>query len=245
MRFVSDRFKTPRMDQVLGQRDYYPILAVPVVIIWLITTWLAFDYGRGRAGYDSGEAAVRLGELRDEIKVLDKEREQLKRRIAALERQDQVYKESELQMKNSMIGYQDEKLKLEKEVLFLRGVISGRPGRAQLRVHNLKTVADKTTGEYRLQFTIDQSMAGKRRVEGDAKISLTGVGADGKETTLTMKEIAKGETLTKVGFLHFQKLDEIFKLPDGFKPAHWRVELNPGGDDVEGVNERFDWRIVD
>ncbi|MBU0501332.1 MAG: DivIVA domain-containing protein [Gammaproteobacteria bacterium] len=244
MRFMPDRFKTPNITHVMGQREY-PVLALPVLIVWLITTWLAFDYGRGRAGYDSGEAAVRVGELRDEIKVLDKEREQLKRRIAALERQDQVYKEAELQMKNTMVGYQDAKLKLEKEVLFLRGVISGRPGKAQLRVHNLKTSVDKTTGDYRLQFTIDQSMAGKRRVEGDAKVSLTGVDKNGKEITLAMGDIAKGQALAKMGFLHFQKLDESFKLPDGFKPSHWRVELSPGGEDIEGLNERFEWRILD
>lgn len=246
MKWIQERFRRPHVTHVWGERrSNYPILAIPVVLVWLVTTWFAFDYGRGRAGYDSGEAAVRVGELRDEIRVLDKEREQLKRRIAALERQDQVAQEAQLQMKSTLIRHQDEKLKLEKEVLFLRGVISGQPGKAQLRIQNFKTMVDSATGFHRLQFTIDQSMAGKRRVEGDAKITLTGADKNGKEVTLPLGDIAKDDAPMQMGFLHFQKIDQFFKLPDGFKPSYWKVQLDPSEEEVDGLSERFEWKIVD
>lgn len=239
---MPNRFKTPTIGHAVDEW-HYPVLAIPIILVWLITTWVAFDYGRGRAGYDSGEASNRLGKLREEIRILDKEREQLKRKVASLERELQVRKEAERRLKESMINDQDKKLALEKEVLFLRGVISGKPAKAVLRVHQLQTLADKTSGRYRLRFTIDQSMAGKKRVEGEVKITLTGVDKNGKEQALMFNGIALQEWKPEMGFLHFQKIDQIFRLPEGFKPVFWRIELKPTNKDIEGLRERFDWRL--
>ena len=239
---VSQRFKTPKIGSGMDG-SHYPILAVPVILVWLISAWVAFDYGRGRAGYDSGAAEKRLDELREEIRILGKEREQLKRNVASLERESQVRKEAERRLQERMIGDQDEKLALQKEILFLRGVISGKPDKARLRVHDLYTLVDRPTNRYRLKFTIDQSMAGKKRVIGNVAMALVGVDKSGRDKTLKFKNIALNKKQSKMGFLHFQKIDRFFKLPDGFRPVYWRIGLEPTGDDVEGLKERFDWSL--
>ena len=240
MKLMPDRFKTPKIAHDLDGW-HYPVLALPVILIWLLTAWLAFDYGRGRAGYDSGAVADRVDVFREEIKVLEKEREQLKRKIASLEREAQIYAEAEKKLKTSIMSQQDEKLALQKEVLFLRGVISGKSPKGLLRIQELQTLRDNTSGQYRLRFTIAQSLAGKKRVEGAMNISLVGVNRMGKDETLDFKNIATNEFQNKMGFWHFQKRDLAFKLPKGFKPVYWRVALKPTVKNYVELNERFDW----
>lgn len=239
---MSQRFKTPRIGSGLDEWNY-PVLVVPIILVWLISSWLAFDYGRGRAGYDSGAAEERLDEFREEIRILEKEREQLKRKVVSQERELQVRKEAERKLQEQMIGDQDKKLALQKEVLFLRGVISGKPEKTRLRIQNLKTFVDKTSGRYLLKFTVDQSMAGKKRIEGPVNIVLVGVDKAGRDKSLEFNDIALKNEKTEMGFLYFQKIERYFNLPNGFRPVYWRIELEPTESDVESLKERFDWSL--
>jgi regulator of replication initiation timing len=234
-------FKTPRIIRP-GDRSAYPYLWLPLLLLWLFSTWQSFDYGRERAGFDSGQAAESLEKVRGELRILWRERDQLKRQIASLEDEQKVHKVVQEEMQKTLRQQQTERLALEKKLLFLRGAKNTDLDQTLLQVRDLKTWKDKATGLYHLTFTISQAMTTQPSVKGEIKVVLKGADEKQQVKQLPFAEIAQGELSTGLDLEQFQKIDWNYRLPEGFEPAHWEVHLKAESDKVKDYRENFPWK---
>lgn len=244
MRFKRSPFRTPSITRP-GDGPAYPYLLLPLILLWLASSWYAYDYGRERAGFDSDRAEQRLTELRAEMKVFKRERDQLKRQLVNLESENKVFRVVQAELQASIRQEQDERLALEKKHLFLRGVEKGELERAVLELRELKTWQEQPGSDYRLSFTLTQAMHKQPQVQGQIRLSLIGTDAEGKEQALPFGRIAQEKWSGRMNFKHFQRIETRYRLPEGFVPSEWWVEIQPEDDRVVSYRDRFAWRLVE
>lgn len=234
-------FRTPRITRP-GDGFGYPFLVLPLILLWLSSSWLAFDYGREIAGFDSGRAGEQMDKLRGELRTHFRERDQMERQIAALENEKKIHAVVQTEMQQTLKQLQNERLALEKKLLFLRGVSGGNPDQALLEVRDLKTWKDKTTDNYHLAFTINQTMNKQPSVKGEIQVSLKGTNAEKKEQVLKFVEIGQGEVGSTMKFKNFQKVHWLYQVPEGFVPGEWNFKLKSTIAKVKSYKENFPWQ---
>ncbi len=237
-------FHTPRITRP-GDRSRYPLLLLPLILLWLGTSWLSFDYGRERAGFDSGKAAERLQQVRGELSILQREREQMKRQMVNLESENKIHKVVQAELQASLKQLQNERLVLEKKLLFMRGVQSGELDNAVLEVRELKTWPVATNGDFRISFTITQAMGKQPVVQGTIKLMLRGMDKSGATVELPFAEIVQGKLRTRMNFKHFQKVEWDYRVPKDFEPTAWRIQLQPESERITPYEQDFAWRSAD
>lgn len=241
MRARQNPFRTPRIVRD-GDRSAYPYLFLPLLLLWLASSWYAYDYGRQRAGFDSDQAANRLTQLRAEMKILQREREQLKRQLTNLESENRIYSVVQAELQTGLEQEQKARLALEKKLLFLRGASEGELAKAILEVRDIKTWRESPDGDYRLGFTLTQALSKQPLIQGQMRLGLIGIDAEGNEQAYPFGRLVRSDWTGRVNFKHFQKVEAAYRVPEGFRPAEWQIEIVPEGDQVAPYRDRFDWQ---
>jgi predicted nuclease with TOPRIM domain len=178
-----------------------------------------------------------------QITELQEERSQLRRRIAELERRNQIDEEAVSRAREELKSFQTERLKLEEELAFLRGIMSAGSGKQGLRIHDLRLSRLNSEDLFRFRFTVSNVQKNSGVTQGRIWVTLEG-NQDGKVSTLPLEAVTaeKVESL-KMRFRYFQKVDGQIQLPQGFQPNAVSVEVRPVNRGQKPVKQRFDWRI--
>jgi TolA-binding protein len=178
-----------------------------------------------------------------QIAELREERSQLRQRIAELERRNQIDEEAVSRAREELKSFQTERLKLEEELAFLRGIMSAGSGKQGLRIHDLRLDRLNSENLFRFRFTVSNVQKNSGVTQGRIWVTLEG-NQDGKVSTLPLEAVTaeKVESL-KMRFRYFQKVDGQIQLPQGFQPNAVSVEVRPVNRGQKPVKQRFDWRI--
>lgn len=214
---------------------------IAALLGWVI--WLAFDFGRYRAGFDSNIVGERSAVLRDRVEELDDENKELRQRLAVIERGEQIDVKAAAESRKQFKELQDERMRLEKEVSFLRSVVSPDQTEQGLQVQDFKLVSGAGGDEYRFQFTLTRSKKGKKAVKGDVAVSLSGV-QDGQILHMALSDVtADKKDKIKFQFKNFQTLKGIVRLPDGFAPDSLILDIHPKSRGFDKFVRSFDWIV--
>lgn len=219
-------------------------IAIRVVIAALIlgASYLVFEFGRIRGGYDVLAAAEERQEYEAEIEMLENEIVALNEQIALLETHREIDGEAYREVEASLTELQAKIQEQQDAIAFYRGIVSPKDGNAGLRVQDLRLTRGKDEHEYTIRLVLVQAMKHDRKVSGNVNLRIDGI-ENGVE-----KSYSYGELLPKdadrswaFSFRYFQDFDRQVVLPDGFTPERITVSVESRTRSIASIEESFPW----
>lgn len=175
------------------------------------------------------------------IETLKAEREDLMRRLAMAEQAAKLDREALTAVKQNIKTYQDERLAMEEELAFLKGIVSTDDKAEGLKVTLFNLNREAEPGLYSYRLAVSQTINSGITAKGYIKIDIEGLAGD-KTKTLALAEISPDkQDKIKMRFRYFQYVDGQMKLPDGFEPSKMLVNVEPSSSKLSSVSQSFDW----
>jgi hypothetical protein len=173
------------------------------------------------------------------LAVIDKESEQLKSRIAVLERSEQVAKAALVDVQQTLRERDEEVDGLRADLAFYGRLVGGSK-REGLAVHALRLRAVKDSKAWNVVATLTQNFQRGQDIKGRLTMSVEGVQGE-KLTTLDWSALAQGQDKSGIeySFKYFQQVSGTIMLPDGFAPN--RVIVRADGEGAR-VEQEFSWK---
>ena len=232
---------TPKIVHHGKQRIFYGVLIVAVLMV--VAAWAGFDYGRQHSL--SHEAVERENvEIRRQLEAMDLERGRLRERLAAQQRASQIDREATKLMREELRQSQDDRTALEQELALLRGIVSNGAIQKGLYIQGFALMRGEREGVFRFRFTVGQAFKNVKSAKGTIHVTVEGEQA-GQDIKLGLKELSGGKVeVLKMGFRHFQDVEGLFELPEGFEPRNVVVEIKPKGKRLSPVEKHFVWLVA-
>ena len=232
--------KSPLQQHSAGRTLLFRVLVVALVAV---STYLVFEFGRIRAGYDIVEVASIRQAYEDHIAQLDDEIVELKQEVAILKTNREVDRKSYEEVEASLGTLQAKIQEQRDAIAFYRGIVSPADGNSGLRVQNLKLTRGKAEREFKIRLVLVQAMQHDRKVSGDVSLSVEG-SQDGVDRTYALAELVPTEDkgTWEFSFRYFQDFDRLLILPDGFTPERITVEVRSRTRSISSIEESFAWK---
>lgn len=228
-------------------RTYAPLrrmlLLGGAAILGLLLLYVAFEWGRSRAGFDGRAARIERGEQRDRIRELEREVRSQRVRMAGYdtERTGQVRERAEL---GRTIGeLQGEIARLRSELAFYRGVVGDQASDKALKIQEFRITRGEGPHDYLVRLVLGRPLRPEDVIAGRLRITFEGT-RGGAQTDLDLTAVS----LTPSGELSFsyryvETLEQAVRLPADFVPARTTVELIPSRRGLNPVRETFLWTV--
>lgn len=200
---------------------------------WLLSLGLAAAFALGIAG------AVRKENSRAQLTEERARSEELKKRIAVLERSEQVA-QGALDELQKTVRDRDEEIDALRADLAFYGRLVGGSRREGLAVHAITLKRVEQSDAWTFTATLTQNFKRGQDIKGRLTLSLEGI-RSGKLTTLDWKSLAQEREAAGIeyGFKYFQQLTGTIMVPPDFSPA--RVKVRAEGDGGR-TDQEFDWK---
>ena len=219
-------------------------IAIRVVIAALIlgASYLVFEFGRIRGGYDVVSAAEQRQAYEAEIEALEKEIVALNEQIALLETHREIDDEAYREVEASLTDLQAKIQEQQDAIAFYRGIVSPKDGNAGLRVQDLRLSRGKDEREYTIRLVLVQAMKHDRKVSGNVNLRIDGI-ENGTEKSYSYGELLPedAERSWAFSFRYFQDFDRQVVLPDGFTPERITVSVESRTRSIASIEESFPW----
>ena len=188
--------------------------------------------------------------LREQVqKLTEREREgqarieELERAVASHARARQVEEAAYSRVESSLASLQTEKLTLEEEVAFYRGIVASRENQS-VRVRRLFLFPGTTDGKYRFQVVLTRNMKDDKVLDGALTLSVDGE-QGGKTLSIpasALLERSDGQLPFRFRFFH--RLEGEFDLPPEFVPHRVHVRVDAPGEVPASTERAFDWLVT-
>jgi hypothetical protein len=176
-----------------------------------------------------------------EYKAAREENEQLKQRVAILERADQVDRVASSDLQQTLREREEEIAGLRTDLAFYSRLVGGGARREGLAVHSVYVAPVKDSRAWNVTVTLTQNMKRSQASEGRVQLAIEGV-LNGQLKNLAWSDMAAGSDSSGLpfSFKYFQRVSGTVMLPDGFSPNRIKVvaEASGGGGRVE---QGFAW----
>lgn len=187
----------------------------------------------------------RIKEQAQEIASLVEERGRLREQIAALERAGQIDKEAMREVREELKQSRSSYMEMESELALLRGIVETSVKSEGLYIQGFRLDKAEEAQLYRYSFTVSQSLKNAGAAVGWIELALEGE-KNGEQSLLPLKEITKEkDEKLKMRFRHFQDVDGLIQLPEGFNPERVIVEINPTNNKLPQIKKTFDWLVAE
>ena len=208
----------------------------------LVSSYLIFELGRIKAGYDILETASERQGYEDHIAELEDEITAFKQEVALLETHRDIDREAYSEVEGSLSSLQAKIVEQQDALAFYRGIVSPSDGKPGLRVQDLTLTRGDEERQFNLRLVLVQSLQHDRKVSGEVELSVQG-SQDGEETVYQLSQLlpADADSDWLFSFRYFQNFDRRLLLPDGFTPRQIRVEVRSKTRSIADIEESFDW----
>ena len=232
-----------RPPKIVSEQERFPFwLRALLLLISLVTAaWLGYIQG------SDGSPASLVGldsDAKRRIETLENERNALRRELKMVKQAAEIDRESIISIRDQIKQFQDERLKLEEELAFLRGIVSTDNKKQGLRVQNFKLEPGLESGQYIYKFSVSQVINSGIVAKGSIGLSILGL-QQGQSKKLNLSQVSS-EKLDKIKmrFRYFQNVEGKLKIPEGFEPASIEVEVKPSSKKLQPVKESYNWSPV-
>jgi hypothetical protein len=218
-------------------------LRIAVIVAVLVGGYLIYEFGRIQAGYNVVDAAAERDAYEDRLEDRNKQISSLKEKIALLETDRDIDRESYKLVEESLSNLQAKIQEQREAIAFYRGIISPDDGGRGLRVQDLRVSKGKDDREYHVRLVLVQVMQHDRNVKGDVAFSLEGA-QDGVTATYTLEQLVPEDEDSEwpFSFRYFETFERELILPDGFTPEKVNVEVRSRTKSVASVEQSFLWQ---
>jgi len=202
--------------------------------------WVAFEYGRKVAGYDSAGADAYIDQLQAQLEESQAEIVESTRQATMLERNSRIDDDASVQLKDTLAQAQNEALELKKELSFYKSIVAPEQGKRNLAIQTIQLVKNDE-GAYQYKITVSQRGRNDQFARGTVDLSISGVDK-GKPVTLNLAEVSNATKIPlKFSFKYFQKFEGVMTLPKTFQADTLNVKVNPSKGKIKAVDEQFAW----
>jgi hypothetical protein len=209
-----------------------------LLILILGVAWAA--YQQGLSG-ETTSLAVLQPNAKAQIERLQQERDELRRELSMVKQAAEIDRESIITIREQIKKFQDERLKMEEELAFLRGIVSTTSKKQGLRVQNFRLEPGLETGQFIYKFSVSQVINSGILAKGKINISVEGL-LDGRSKQLSLKQLSEEkQTSIKMRFRYFQNVEGKLQIPDGFEPASIHIDVKPSVKKLAPVTETYNW----
>lgn len=216
------------------------VVKVAAGIAALAVIWLAFDYGRQRAGFDSKTAADLQETLESTVSELRHKNEELRGQNAILVQAAEIDRKAYAEVDESLKDLQNEVLELKQEVDFYRGIVSPEEGEG-LRIQEFSMDRNGMTKSYRYKLVLSQFVKKRYFVKGYVQLTIHGMRGT-QQKALDLKDVSdSGKNSVAFRFKYFQELDGDIVLPDDFEPLRVELVAVPQTSGAKAVRKVFSW----
>ncbi|MCU7875386.1 MAG: hypothetical protein KZQ84_01055 [Candidatus Thiodiazotropha sp. (ex Lucinoma borealis)] len=236
---IDKKYNVPR---IIGAHEGAPRwLRLGLLLILLGgVAWLA--YQKGGSGISQGFARLQLGS--DRVETLEQERNDLRRELAMVKQAADVDREALLAIRNQIKTLQDEGLKMEEELTFLRSIVSTSSKKQVLKLQNFKIEPGLEAQQYIYKFSVSQAINSGSVVNGKIEMTVMGL-LDGQTKLLKLEQLSEEQlTSHKMRFRYYQNVEGKFHLPTGFQPATITIEVKPSNSKLAPVSESYNWSPI-
>ncbi len=211
------------------------VLGLPLVL------WGVFDYGRYRAGFDSGEAGRMRADLLDTIQSLRETNELLRQQTVTMERARDIDRQAYAEVDTNLVTLQKEVLDLKEEVAFYRSIVAPNKAVSGVRVQSLQLKANGGNRGYSYKLVLAQMGADAKPAKGRAKIVVQGLLGQ-TQSEFSLDKAGQSSAGYFFQFKYFDESEGDLVLPEAFVPTRVVVEVlteSPTRDRSEAV---YSWR---
>lgn len=216
-----------------------------LLLLTLAIAAVAYAYNRGLTdgGYFYGEARAEREAMESRLAEAEATEQHLREQVAVLERAQEVEQAARENLRQDVIGLQDEIQNLREELAFYRGIVSPEDGQRGLQIQEFSLEPAEGPRQYRYNLMLIQALTHDRRVEGRIELSLVG-SLNGEAHSLELSELSDREELV-FAFRYFEGFDGTLELPEGFDADQVVLRVLPSGRNRSSLEERFDWPSAD
>jgi hypothetical protein len=234
------KFRPPKIVSAQGGLSFW-LRSLLLLLLLLIVAWVAYQQGSG--GGSAGFVGLQADNT-GHIEALEEERNALRRELAMVKKAAEIDQESIVSIKNQIKQFQDERLKMEEELAFLRGIVSTTNKKHALRVQNFKLEPGLESGQYIYRFSVSQVINSGIVAKGVIELNIEGL-QNGRSTRLSLAQVSEEKLdRIKMRFRYFQNVEGKLLLPNGFEPATIEIDVKPSGGKLERVKESFNWSPI-
>lgn len=234
--------KKYRVPKIVGANDGVPRWIRMGLLLILLggVAWLA--YKQGGSGLAQGFARLQSG--MDHVRLLEKERNELRRELAMVKQAADVDHEALIAVRDQIKQLQDERLRMEEELTFLRGIVSTSTKKQVLRVQNFKLEPGLEAQQFVYKFTVSQVINSGSVVKGKIEMAVTGT-QDGQAKLLKLDALSDEKLGShKMRFRYYQNIEGKLHLPADFKPAMIKIDVIPSSSKLKSVSESYNWSPI-
>ncbi len=232
---------------VVRQHRPWKLLFTGVLLLVAFTGssyWL-FQHAQERAGFDRQRASEIRGQLEERVEALDADNEQLRARIAVLERAGQIDRESSTKVREQVKDLQDENLEIKQELAFYRGIVSPEDRKAGLKIQSFQLSRGQNPSEYHYKLILTQVLKNDKVAEGSVTLTVGGV-LEGRPHEVSLAKLSQNDSdKLRFKFKFFQNFEGDITLPAGFRPESVQLIVVPSGKALERVEQQFDWQVAE
>ncbi len=215
-------------------------LLLLLVLLLAGSFWLGYQQGG-----DGGAGLVGLQpDAKHRVEQLEEERDALRRELTMVKQAAEIDRESIVSIRDQIKQHQDERLKMEEELAFLRGIVSTDSKKQALRVQNFKLEPGLEDGQYLYRFSVTQVINSGIIAKGVIEMRVEGL-LNGRSATLSLAQVSPEKLdRIKMRFRFFQNVEGKLMLPEGFEPASIEIDVKPSSDKLQPVQESYNWSPI-
>jgi hypothetical protein len=224
-------------------RTYAPLrgwlFAGGMVIVALLSLYVAFEWGRYNAGFDGRGARAERGKLTDQIHDLQNETRRLRLELAS--RVGQTRERAELS--KSIGDLQAQVARQAQDLVFYRGIVGDNLSAEVMRIQEFRVTRGAKPDEYLLHLVLGRPLRPEDAINGTVRMTFEGTTA-ATPVNLDLGAVSSvpgGEL--RFSYRYVQTMDQTIKLPPGFMPARTTIEIVPARKGANPVRQSFIWTV--
>jgi hypothetical protein len=219
------------------------LLVTGIMAVAVIALFIAFEWGRGNAGFDGSSARLQRSELRDRIGKLEAENRELRLKVARqdTDRIGQIRERTELGRAIGDLQYQLEQA--NSDLAFYRGVAGEQSSRDPLKIQQFRIKRGVERNAYVLRLVLGRPVQREDSISGRIRMTFEGTtGTTPANLDLaTVSEVQDGELA--FSFKYTQAIEVPLHLPAGFTPSRTSVTITPSRKGVNPIRTSFIWAV--
>jgi hypothetical protein len=167
----------------------------------------------------------------------DAELRRLRQQVATLKRSDQISRNANIGLQQTLAEREEEVSGLRADVDFYERLVGSTGQRQGLRVHEVK-FEQEAGGTWHYTVTLTQNLNRGAISKGGMRFAVEGVRA-GKLERIKWDDLLqkKNAPAKAFSFRYFQQIDDSIMLPTGFTPQRVKVSLSGGQE------QDFEWQV--
>ena len=202
----------------------WQLIAVPAVVIILGVYYFSRYYVADELIYANKRVKTLQQDLQTAIDQLETE----KARSTMAKHEADVVRRANALLRASERDRQDEIAALKADLSFYRRLGGANGSQAPLAVQFLELEATQSPRVYRLLLTLTQNLRWVAVISGNVQLSVDGIQNDVAQHLTNEQLLAESSAPLTFQFKHFQQLESLITLPEGFEASRLNVQLKSG-----------------